>query len=119
MIRTDAITCELNADCIAVLERYAVRETAVKALNDPEHSGWLERIDQMPDMEDCDLTSAHGKLIAEGLLKFEVTGRCQGLQYQLSPLARHLLASRQDSAATSDEVAADADLCGQEVASHA
>jgi hypothetical protein len=113
MIRTDAITCELNAHCIAVLETYAVRETAIKAVNDPEHSGWLERINQMPEMDDSDLTSAHGTLIAEGLLKFEVTGRCQGLQYQLSPLARHVLSTRQDNA-TSNEVAGDADEYGEE-----
>jgi hypothetical protein len=102
MIRTDMINQELDDQCMEVLKTYAVRETAVKARKDPENTGWLERINSMPGLDDGELTSAHGTLIAEGLLRFEVTGRCLGLQYQLSTLGRAIL-SRNAQAADDPE----------------
>jgi hypothetical protein len=41
----------------------------------------------------------HGMLIARGMLKFEITGRNVGLQYQISNLGRDAL-SRQSLAAS-------------------
>jgi len=93
MIRTDLLNQELTTDCVEVLQSYAVRESASRHVDSGEQTDWLERVDDVPGIDSSALSSVHGTLIAEGLLKFEVTGRCQGLQYQLTPLARDILAN--------------------------
>ncbi len=57
-------------------------------------------------MDKVRLTGIHGFLIAQGMLKFEITGRSVGLQYQLSPLGRESLnrRMRNDAAAEQDEL---------------
>ncbi len=80
----------LSEDCLKVLGSYAVREAAIKT-GSAEHSGWLDRIDQIPGMDPRELTMVHGFLIAQGMLKFEITGRSAGLQYQVSTIGRDTL----------------------------
>lgn len=80
-------------NCLVVLECYSVRDAATKA-SQPEYSGWLDRLLDVPGVEKSALTSIHGFLIAQGLIKFEFTGRSVGLQYQLSTLGRESIARR-------------------------
>ena len=94
----------LSEDCLKVLGSYAVREVAVKT-GGTEHSGWLDRIDQIPGIDARELTMIHGFLIAQGMLKFEITGRNAGLQYQISTIGRD--AMQRHSADTADRVATD------------
>jgi hypothetical protein len=78
---------------LTVLECYAVRDVAAKATN-TDYAGWLDRILEVPGLESSSLTSIHGFLIAQGLIKFEFTGRSVGLQYQLSNLGKECVARK-------------------------
>lgn len=82
---------EFEQSCLKVLECYAVRDAAAKSAA-PQYSGWLDRIIDVPGLESVHLTSIHGFLIAQGLIRFEFTGRNTGLQYQLSPSGRDSIA---------------------------
>lgn len=90
MIQTEFSTESLDAGSRQVLETYAVRELASQPGSDAS-SGWLDRVCAVPGLDAPALASAHGLLIAEGLLKFEITGRSAGLQYQLSQRGREIL----------------------------
>ncbi|MCA9060222.1 MAG: hypothetical protein KDA85_17055 [Planctomycetaceae bacterium] len=76
--------------CTLVLEAYQVRDAANRAASS-EYAGWMDRIIRLDGMTAGELTSAHGFLIAEGMLRFEITGRSVGLQYQISSSGRELL----------------------------
>lgn len=82
---TDSSTFEQH--CLTVLDCYAIRDAAAKSAT-TEYSGWLDRLLDVPGIEPSSLTSIHGFLIAQGLIKFEFGGRSVGLQYQLSSLGR-------------------------------
>jgi hypothetical protein len=56
----------------------------------PESLGWVPRLSRLDGVEPDRLALLHGKLIALGLLSFEVLGK-SGMQYQLSPLGRRTL----------------------------
>jgi hypothetical protein len=80
-----------------VLEAYASLTTApaVKAAASEtpaatEGAGWASRLRRLDGIEPEQLSSLHGKLIALGLLSFEVSGKA-GMQYQLSPLGYRTL----------------------------
>ena len=77
--------------CLEVLKCYAVRDAASKA-SIREYTGWLDRIQNVPGIETSSLTGIHGFLIAQGLIRFEFTGRSVGLQYQLSTQGRESIA---------------------------
>ena len=81
---------EFEKNCLTVLNCYAVRDAAAKAATS-EYTGWLDRIQDVPGIEKLSLTSIHGFLIAQGLIRFEFTGRSVGLQYQLSTQGRESL----------------------------
>ncbi|MCA9011270.1 MAG: hypothetical protein KDB01_16075 [Planctomycetaceae bacterium] len=78
-------------NCLTVLNCYAVRDAASKAAAE-EYTGWLDRVQNVPGVETSSLTSIHGFLIAQGLIRFEFTGRSVGLQYQLSTQGRESIA---------------------------
>ena len=84
---TDGQLAVFESQCLAVLGCYLRQEAEQKA-TDPEYNGWLDRVLTVPDVEAPVLTQVHGHLIAEGLIRFEFTGRTRGLQYQLSPTGR-------------------------------
>lgn len=92
----------ISDDCLSVLSSYAIRDAAAKASN-PEYSGWLDRVDEVAGVDKVRLTGIHGFLIAQGMLKFEITGRSVGLQYQLSPLGRESLNRRMRNDASSGQ----------------
>jgi hypothetical protein len=82
---------EFEQNCLAVLNCYAVRDAAAKAAT-KEYAGWLDRIQDVQGIERTALTSIHGFLIAQGLIRFEFNGRSVGLQYQLSTQGREAMA---------------------------
>ncbi len=82
---------EFEKNCLTVLNCYAVRDAAAKAAT-KEYAGWLDRIQDVQGIEKTTLTSIHGFLIAQGLIRFEFNGRTVGLQYQLSTQGREAMA---------------------------
>ena len=103
---TDFQLDELSEDCRTVLNIYAVREHAQKKAA-VENPGWLDRIEDVDGIAPTSLTSIHGMLIARGLLRFQITGRSVGLQYQISPAGKDML-SRVSAASDQDDTVADA-----------
>lgn len=92
-------TLELDAlspQNLQVMEAYSVRTAAAKAAAE-EFDGWLERIDSLPGLTPEMLTRLHGQLIALGFLKFEISGRCIGLRYQIGPRGRQALEKAQSA----------------------
>jgi hypothetical protein len=91
-----------------VLEAYAAVSTSVsaktadQARDVPQSQGWVPRLSRLEGVEPELLAGLHGKLIALGLLSFEVSGKT-GMQYQLSPLGRRTL----DRGLGTDEASAD------------
>ncbi|MBX3443412.1 MAG: hypothetical protein KF774_13485 [Planctomyces sp.] len=49
---------------------------------------WIPRIMSLPGVDAASLPALHGRLIALGLLKFELFGRQGGMRYRLTPLGR-------------------------------
>ena len=82
-----AHSADFQQNCLTVLECYAVRDAAARTAS-VEYTGWLDRIVDIPGLAPTALTSIHGFLIAQGLIRFEFTGRSVGLQYQISSLGR-------------------------------
>ena len=79
---------------------------------DVESSGWSPRIAEIPGIDQACLAPMHGKLIAHGLLNFELTGRSTGVVYRVSPEGRNLLkraAAVEASGTTSDTTSESAD----------
>ena len=62
----------------------------------PGAEGWIERVQNVDDIEDAALPRIHGQLIALGLLRFQVAGRETGVCYQLSTLGQRLLLGGRD-----------------------
>jgi hypothetical protein len=55
-----------------------------------ETIAWVPRLSRLDGVEPEQLSALHGKLIALGLLTFEVSGKL-GMQYQLSPAGKRAL----------------------------
>ena len=51
----------------------------------PEFDGWIPRVIEVQSIDSAALPSIHGKLIAFGFLKFDLSGRDAGIRYQLTP----------------------------------
>ncbi|MDZ4687089.1 MAG: hypothetical protein SH850_18590 [Planctomycetaceae bacterium] len=56
-----------------------------------EFDGWVPRVMQVPDVETAKLSSVHGRLIAFGFLKFDLSNRDLGMRYQLTPLGKRAI----------------------------
>lgn len=52
---------------------------------------WSPRIDALDGLETELLSAVHGRLMALGMLKFEIGSREEGVQYQVTPLGRQAL----------------------------
>ena len=52
---------------------------------------WCPRITAVEGLAAEQLSAFHGKLIALGMLKFEIGSRADGVQYQLTPFGRQAL----------------------------
>jgi hypothetical protein len=55
------------------------------------HEQWVPRLTDVEAVPREALPALHGKLIALGLLRFELFGRAHGMRYRLSPEGRSLL----------------------------
>lgn len=52
---------------------------------------WSPRIFEVAGLVPAQFSAIHGKLIALGMLKFEIGSRADGVQYQLTTLGRQAL----------------------------
>lgn len=89
----------------AVLEAYRTLQAEIAA-QQPESDGWIARIRDVDGVPPEELPILHGRLIALGLLRFDLAGRTEGLRYQVSPAGRQLLNQEEanpDSAADTDD----------------
>jgi hypothetical protein len=84
-----------------VLEAYRCERERLLA-EDPEHEGWLARLHAIEGVEEEHIPRIHGKLIALGFLKFQITGRTSGVVYQVTAQACRAL-----SGGTSETVPAE------------
>jgi hypothetical protein len=50
--------------------------------------GWVPRLPVVAEVPGDQLSPIHGRLIAHGMLRFELAGRSEGVEYQLTPLGR-------------------------------
>lgn len=107
---------EFEQSCLTVLNCYAVRDAASKAAS-KEYAGWLDRILEIQGLEKTTLTSIHGFLIAQGLIRFEFNGRSVGLQYQISTQGREAMA--RESVYLSDDPHRNESMADNESISHA
>ena len=57
----------------------------------PECDGWIPRVIEVEAIDTAALPSIHGKLIAFGFLKFDLSGRDAGMRYQLTPQGKQAL----------------------------
>jgi hypothetical protein len=88
-----------------VLAAYDI-EQAVLRTTDPKHGGWVPRLRRIDGVPDDELPAIHGRLIAFGLLKFQLAGRNDGVQYQVSTAGREALSP--ENAADADDAAIEA-----------
>ncbi len=72
-----------NDDWLRVLTAYQAIGEQAKS-QDPEHDGWVPRVSEIEGLEEHHLPRIHGKLIALGMLKFQLAGRTAGVAYQIS-----------------------------------
>lgn len=76
--------------CHVVLEAYRHRAHELRTTQ-AEFDGWIPRLRTIDGIEGDELPRAHGKLIAMGLLKFQLADRFAGMQYQISLAGRQVL----------------------------
>ncbi|MEZ6125965.1 MAG: hypothetical protein R3C49_22790 [Planctomycetaceae bacterium] len=98
----------LSQQNLQVMQAYTLRQKTLKATSE-EFDGWLERIDTLNGFTPQDLTQQHGQLIAQGFLKFEISGRSAGLKYQISPQGQAAMERALSRSAGSEEAEEDSD----------
>ena len=91
-----------------VLETY--RETQREQRQaEPDRDSWVPRLREIDSVPPEQLSPVHGRLIAHGLLKFQLAGQgaSTGLEYQITPIGRRALgeAVAIDEPASSDTLA--------------
>lgn len=82
----------------------------------PDYEGWQPRVAQVEGIATEELSQVHGKLIAYGMLKFQLLNRTVGMAYQLTPVGleflRHMAGETSSAELDTDsltEVAEEAD----------
>lgn len=91
----------LDSELTCVLAAYRAAQLVVgTAVADDEAVGWIPRLAMVEQVSPERLPPVHGKLIALGLLRFQLLDRSGGMVYRLSPEGRCALA-----AATGQDVA--------------
>jgi len=68
-----------------LLSAYHEKQLAAQRLNS-EDDGWVSRIKSLTELDDGEMSRVHGRLIALGLLQFELANRTGEGHYQVSPL---------------------------------
>lgn len=96
-MHTHALTqLERNPEWRLLLTAYHVRQ-----ITSPD--GWVERIFELGNLDSEQLSKFHGRLIALGMLEFELGGRNDCMRYQLSTLGKQ--AQRGETVADTDSQA--------------
>ena len=72
---------ERNPEWRLLLTAYHVRQMA-------SSDGWVDRVFELGNLDSEQLSKFHGRLIALGMLEFELAGRGDGMRYQLSALGK-------------------------------
>jgi len=103
-----------NQDWLVLLQAYVARHEAYKALSkanptpnsnegrqEPISDGWIPRLTGIAGIADGRLSKIHGKLIALGFLKFQLSSREEGVRYQVSPLGKQALEYKRTAEANS------------------
>lgn len=92
-----SIPAHMQTDDMAPLRRHpewlatlrAYWETHLQIKQDvADFDGWLPRLTSIPEVPPESLSAIHGRLIAFGYLKFELSPKDTLLRYQLTPLGR-------------------------------
>lgn len=73
----------------------------------PDSDAWVPRVREVAGVDPSHLAPIHGKLIALGWLKFELSGRDAGVLYQVTAAGRLALSGAEP---TADENAASEEL---------
>lgn len=75
-----------------VLETYRETQRARREA-DPERDSWVPRLRVIEGVPDEAMSPIHGRLIAHGLLKFQLAGQGAStmLEYQVTPIGRRSL----------------------------
>jgi hypothetical protein len=100
MIAQEFAQFERQPECRLLLTAYQARQ-AVAA------DGWVDRITEIDGIASEQLSRMHGKLIALGLLEFELSDRAGGMRYQMTPLGRQALNSTEVGVGDEQEDEAD------------
>lgn len=98
-----------NAEYATLLRSYERARTEIRPDGaDGEEAGWTPRLAEVDGIDCARLAPMHGKLIAHGLLSFQLTGRTSGVVYRVSPDGRDAL--RRLSGAAPEPAADDDDF---------
>ena len=82
-----------------VLQQYiAAHEHARR--HDPEHDGWTGRQTDHDGLSPEEQSEIHGRLIALGLIRFQIADRTAGMRYQVTGLGRSVLQAWQNEDGT-------------------
>ena len=100
----DIIQLRRNPEWRAILQVYCDLQQQLREQS-PDSDGWVARQTEIAGIETSQLSSIHGKLIAYGMLKFDVGGRDVGVQYQLTPQGRRALLGEVANAEDAAELA--------------
>ena len=90
MLDFELIEMERQGDWRAVLGAYRTAAIDARERN-PDSDGWIGRFPALEGFQPDELARLHGRLIAGGLLKFQLAERDAGLLYQLTPEGRRML----------------------------
>jgi hypothetical protein len=84
----------LDSDLTRVLAAYsAVQPVVATEVADDGAVGWVHRLAVIEQVAPERVAPLHGKLIALGLLRFQLLDRTGGMVYRLSPEGRQALAA--------------------------
>jgi hypothetical protein len=97
----DILQLKRNPQWRALLQVYHDRQQEMRAAS-PDSDGWVARPAEFEGIEPDQVSSIHGKLIAFGFLKFDVSGRDVGVRYQLTHEGRRALTG--ETAPVADDV---------------
>lgn len=104
MDELDIIQLRANPDWRTVLQGYFDLQQQLREQS-PDADGWIPRLTELPGIEPSLLSSIHGKLIAFGMLKFDVGGRDVGVQYQVTHQGRRALLGEAENPADAADLA--------------
>lgn len=92
-----------NPHWLATLSAYWGRQLELQQQAASDAQGWVTRLTAVADVPEEQLSGIHGRLIAFGYLKFELTVKDASLRYQLTPLGR-MAVTGETPAETADAV---------------